>query len=128
MMKVYMYYFLCIPARIAISIAAYLVATSELPFLMLAAALLSFCIGTGFIINWWNHKDIGFFGGNAWWHELRVFHAVLWWNVALLLVAAAWTTDIQLVTRTIAPVITTAINIDWIVGLIYKWLNWNQQS
>ena len=117
-----LYYCVCILVRITISILAYLIAASDNLVLKIAAALLSFIVGLGFMINWWTHKPIGYFKGHAWWHDLRLFHSLVWWNVAFLFIAAGWITDRDLVASSIAPVINILINLDWIAGVSFKWL------
>ena len=43
---------------------------------------LALTMAIGFAVKHWRHDNIGFFGGQVWWHELRVFHAGIWALVA----------------------------------------------
>ena len=120
----YLYYYVCIPVRITVSIIAYLIAASDNLILKIASALISFLVGIDFMRRWWTHPTRGAcFGGPAWWHDLRLFHSLVWWNVAFLFIAAGRITDRDLVASSIAPVINILINLDWIAGASFKWLN-----
>lgn len=119
-----LYYYVCIPVRITVSIIAYLVAASDNLLLKIASALVTFIVGTDFMYRFWTHPTRGAcFHGKAWWHDLRLFHSLLWWNVAFLFIAAGWITDRDLVASSIAPVINILINLDWIAGVSFKWIN-----
>ena len=47
--------------------------------------ILTALMAIGFLVNHYNNKRTGFFGGNAWWHDFRPFHAGLWTIISILL-------------------------------------------
>jgi hypothetical protein len=79
-----LFYFGCVPARVG---AATIILLRINP--MVSGISIFGCITIlmtlGFIINHVRHKQNGFFGGRAWWHEFRKFHAVIWLAVSMLL-------------------------------------------
>ena len=79
-----LFYFGCMPARIAIATIFLIGINPKIGPVSIFGILTAF-MAIGFLINHWNNKKIGFFGGNAWWHDFRPFHAGLWAIISLLL-------------------------------------------
>jgi len=119
-----LYPWVCISARITVSIIAYIIAASDNLVLKIASAFITFFVGLDFMYRFWTHPTrSACFQRPTWWHDLRLFHSLLWWNVAFLFVAAGWITDTDLVASSIAPLINILINLDWVAGLSFKWVN-----
>lgn len=79
-----MFYFGCVPARLLIATVLLLGVNPKISGVSIfgCIALLMAC---GFLVNHFREKKIGFFGGEAWWHDFRRFHAVLWVITSFLL-------------------------------------------
>tara|TARA_B110000858_G_C17809931_1_gene480527 strand:+ start:12792 stop:13133 length:342 start_codon:yes stop_codon:yes gene_type:complete len=79
-----LFYFGCVPVRIAIATIFLLGINPKVGPVSIFGILATF-MAIGFLVNHYNNKKTGFFGGNAWWHGFRPFHAGLWTIVAILL-------------------------------------------
>lgn len=79
-----LFYFGCVPARVAISVIILLGVNPKVGPISIFGILTAF-MAIGFFINHYNHKKTGFFGGNAWWHEFRPFHGGIWLLISTLL-------------------------------------------
>jgi hypothetical protein len=62
----------CIPIRL---LFVYLAKTFTNGYAQIAMGVIGTMIGLGFINAYKNHVKFGFFGGKAWWHDLRIIHA-----------------------------------------------------
>ena len=72
-------FIVCFLVRIAVASAAYFASGFfSIPF---------FAVGIGFIITAATGKTKGFFGGEAYWMNLRLVHALLWIAAGALIVA-----------------------------------------
>ncbi len=79
-----LFYSGCIPARLAIATIFLLGINPKLGPVSIFG-ILTLLMSIGFLVNHYNNKKIGFFGGNAWWHDFRPFHAGLWAIISMLL-------------------------------------------
>ena len=62
----------CIPVRLAIALVTSLFHATG------AACIPYFAVGVGFMWTAVHRPPRGLFGGEAWWANLRAFHAALW--------------------------------------------------
>jgi len=79
-----LFYFGCVPARIAIAIILLLGINPMVSGVSIFGCI-ALAIAVGFLVNHIRHKEIGFFGGQAWWHSFRRFHAGVWLIISILL-------------------------------------------
>lgn len=91
--RIILFILLCFPARLLLAyIAKQLDETSrnkniqniKSKYINLIFNLFTLIIGISFINNWINDKDIGFFGGEAWWHNLRLVHGINYITYSIL--------------------------------------------
>ena len=99
--RMLMFFFGCVVARLAIIYMAKLASPKYLKLLAIPALL----IGISFIYQSIKHKKKGAFGGKAWWHSLRNFHALLWILFAILAMKKVKKAYIVLVIDLIAGII-----------------------
>lgn len=79
-----LFYFGCVPARIAIA-AILLLGINPMVSGVSILGCIALIMAIGFLINHVRHKKVGFFGGQAWWHGLRRFHVGVWVIISVLL-------------------------------------------
>ena len=79
-----LFYFGCVPARLAIAVI-FLLGINPKAGPVSIFGVLTALMAIGFLVNHYNNKRTGFFGGNAWWHDFRPFHAGLWTIISILL-------------------------------------------
>ena len=79
-----LFYFGCVPARLAIA-TILLLGINPMVSGVSILGCITLAMAIGFIVNHVRHKKTGFFGGRAWWHDFRKFHAVLWLITSILL-------------------------------------------
>jgi hypothetical protein len=85
--RFWVFWFVCIPVRLAIAVFTQLMPTCHgackwivpVPYLI---------IGLGFFKNACTGKEIGFFGGRAWWASYRPVHGLLWFGAGILILGA----------------------------------------
>lgn len=65
----------CIPIRLSMAALAYYIKNS---WGQMAMGLIGLAIGLGFISAFLRGNMTGFFGGNAWWHNVRLVHAFMY--------------------------------------------------
>ena len=82
--KTKLFYFGCVPARLAIAVI-FLLGINPKVGPVSIFGILTALMAIGFLVNHYNNKKTGFFGGNAWWHEFRPFHSGIWFLISLLL-------------------------------------------
>ncbi len=72
-------FIICFLVRLAVAIAAYFAkGFLSIPF---------FVVGLGFIVTAATGKSTGFFGGEAYWMNLRILHALIWIAAGFLILA-----------------------------------------
>lgn len=79
-----LYYFGCIPFRFFIA-TILLLGINPMIGPVSVLACIALLMAAGFARNHCTHKGVGFFGGNVWWDDFRMFHAGIWVLVAVLL-------------------------------------------
>ena len=79
-----LFYFGCVPARIAIA-TILLLGSNPIVYDISILGCIALIMATGFLVNHLRHKKVGFFGGQAWWHDFRKFHTGVWVLVSILL-------------------------------------------
>ena len=65
--------FVCVVVRLGFAYVAYVTPIKLLPLMAFPAATMAL----GFLINFVRARRVGAFGGNAWWHPLRLVHALV---------------------------------------------------
>ena len=88
-----LFWMFCLPARGGLIVAAYAVAHWDAEPAQLAFAALALVAATGLLVNWYQYKQVGGLGGDAWWHPVRPAHALVYIVYASLVfggVAKAW--------------------------------------
>lgn len=79
-----LFYFGCVPARLVIA-TVLLLGINPMVSGVSVFGCIVLLMSIGFLINHVQHKKVGFFGGRAWWHAFRRFHAGVWLIVSILL-------------------------------------------
>ena len=79
-----LFYFGCVPVRITISVII-LLGINPMVYGVSIFGSIALLMSMGFLWNHIQHKKVGFFGGTAWWHDYRKFHAGIWIIISLLL-------------------------------------------
>lgn len=79
-----LFYFGCVPARVSIAVIFLLGINPKVGPISIFG-ILTTLMAIGFLVNHCNNKKTGFFGGNAWWHDFRPFHAGIWSLISILL-------------------------------------------
>lgn len=79
-----LFYFGCVPARIAIA-TILLLGINPMVYGVSILGCIALIMAIGFLVNHLRHKKVGFFGGQAWWHDFRKFHTGVWVLVSILL-------------------------------------------
>lgn len=72
--RIFLFLFGCITVRILFVIGAYKASSDILPYLGLVGLLISM----GFLYSYIKNKKVGAFGGNVWWHQLRIVHSLIY--------------------------------------------------
>ena len=79
-----LFYFGCLPARVTIA-TILLLGINPMVSGVSIFGCIALIMAIGFVVNHFRNKEIGFFGGKAWWHDFRRFHAGVWFIVSVLL-------------------------------------------
>lgn len=79
-----LFYFGCVPARIIMGIV-FLMGVNPMISGVSLFGCLTLLMSGGFLFNHYNNKKVGFFGGEAWWHDFRRFHSLFWFITSILL-------------------------------------------
>lgn len=79
-----LFYFGCVPARMAIA-TVLLLGINPMVSGVSILGCVALIMAIGFLINHIRHKKVGFFGGQAWWHNYRIFHVGIWVIASVLL-------------------------------------------
>jgi hypothetical protein len=62
----------CIPVRLSF---VYISKTFTHKYAQILMGIIGLIIGIGFVNSFITNAEVGFFGGKAWWHNLRIIHA-----------------------------------------------------
>jgi hypothetical protein len=79
-----LFYFGCVPARLSIA-TVILLGINPMVSGVSIFGCIALAMAIGFLVNHYRHKKVGFFGGQAWWHDFRKFHTGIWVLVSILL-------------------------------------------
>ena len=79
-----LFYFGCVPARLSLAIL-FLVGINPMVSGVSIFGCITLLMACGFIVNHIQEKKMGFFGGEAWWHDFRRFHALFWLIISAML-------------------------------------------
>ena len=71
-LRTFLYLCVCVTVRLAIALVTSLLHAQG------AAAVPYFAVAVGFIWTALHRPPRGIFGGEAWWDQLRAFHAAIW--------------------------------------------------
>ena len=84
MSRTKLYYFGCVPVRIATAILILLGINPMVQGVSIFGCIAAI-FSLGFVRKHFRNDKVGFFGGEVWWHHFRKFHAAIWALVSLLL-------------------------------------------
>ena len=79
-----LFYFGCVPARLFLAILFLMGVNPKISGVSIFGCI-TLLMACGFLVNHFRVKKVGFFGGRAWWHDFRSFHAALWVITSFLL-------------------------------------------
>lgn len=79
-----LFYFGCVPARLSLGII-FLLGVNPMISGVSIFGCIALAMAIGFLVNHFRHKKVGFFGGDAWWHDFRRFHSLFWFITSILL-------------------------------------------
>lgn len=74
----------CVPIRLILGV---LILSDANPMLfgIPVFSMLALFIALGFVRTHVRQVMVGFFGGRVWWHNLRIFHATMWFCASMLI-------------------------------------------
>jgi hypothetical protein len=70
---IYIFLFVCIGTRIAISMLAKYIDTNYLPYMAIFTTMISLGFLRGFLLN---SPKVGRFGNKVWWQNYRIIHSI----------------------------------------------------
>jgi hypothetical protein len=79
-----LFYFGCVPARLGLAIL-FLIGFNPMISGVSVLGCITLLMAAGFMVNHYREKKTGFFGGEAWWHDFRKFHSVMWSITSVML-------------------------------------------
>ena len=81
--RIFLFLLVCFPARLLFAYIARYMTINNSKYLKYLS-IITFIMGSGFILNYINNKKIGSFGQKVWWNNYRLIHGIIYITYSLL--------------------------------------------